>query len=929
MFKCARVVIFVILVVAIEGIRRKPVNIAIFLNDDDQYEISSIAVISVIRRVNLYHRVESFLHPHIFKVQKHEVLRAGQLVCQLVEKGIAAIFGPESPEINDMIQSVSSTLQIPQFQTFWNPKLATLAYRQPVADRPNQVFNLHPSPKALSKALATLVRENDWKSYTILYENDNGLLRLQETLKQLNPRDPVVAFKALGPKENLRSVLKEVKSSGVSHFILDCEADRIMDILRLAQELKLLSEFHSYILTNLDSHTLNWSELGSIRSNITAMRLLDPESINMKNAALVWNQTVKLDVLDTIRNPAIQKELDYLRSHRFLYNIKTSEIHTKTPLLYDALNLFISVYADLEVKNKLTVNPLNCKEDNVSTHGQVFFDTIKEEKKNLRLLLEPLTGEITKFDSMGYRRNFKLQIIELDSKKFRVTGSWDSILPDKIDLALSTKERDEELLKKIQKRNFRVVSRLGDPYLMEAVDPNGKTLYGNDRYEGYSMDLMKEICKPENLNCSFTFHLVPDGKYGNYDSKTKQWNGLIKELLEYRAELGICDLTITYERRKAVDFTSPFMSLGISILYAKPTKQPPNLLTFSHPFSFDVWIYIATSYLLISLIMFLTARINPNDWESTHPCNQYSSEVENIWTWRNCCWLTLGSSMAAGCDLLPKGISTRMVVAMWWFFALIMTACYTANMTAFLTSSRMGLTIESAEDLAGQNKIKYGCLKGGATSSFFKDTNFSTYHRMWVQMESAEPNVFETNNKDGVKRVLSSKRKYAFIMESSTIEYEMERNCELTQVGNNLDSKGYGIAMPFNAPYRKSINAAILKMQEMGILHTLKTKWWKEMNGGGQCTKELSDEAAAVELGLDNVGGVFVVLGVGVGLSLIMAICEFLWNVRKVAVVQKLTPKEALIQELKFAVDIWARKKNVTMSGSKAISMEEIDEKCT
>uniref|UniRef100_A0A6P7HE52 Glutamate receptor ionotropic, kainate 1-like n=1 Tax=Diabrotica virgifera virgifera TaxID=50390 RepID=A0A6P7HE52_DIAVI len=95
---------------------------------------------------------------------------------------------------------------------------------------------------------------------------------------------------------------------------------------------------------------------------------------------------------------------------------------------------------------------------------------------------------------------------------------------------------------------------LGDPYLMEAVDPNGKTLYGNDRYEGYSMDLMKEICKPENLNCSFTFHLVPDGKYGNYDSKTKQWNGLIKELLEYRAELGICDLTITYERRKAVDY---------------------------------------------------------------------------------------------------------------------------------------------------------------------------------------------------------------------------------------------------------------------------------------------------------------------------------------------------------------------------------------
>lgn len=37
---------------------------------------------------------------------------------------------------------------------------------------------------------------------------------------------------------------------------------------------------------------------------------------------------------------------------------------------------------------------------------------------------------------------------------------------------------------------------------------------------------------------------------------------------------------------------------------------------------------------------------------------------------------------------------------------------------------------------------------------------------------------------------------YAFLMESTSIEYVIERNCELTQVGSMLDSKGYGIAMP-------------------------------------------------------------------------------------------------------------------------------------
>lgn len=70
-----------------------------------------------------------------------------------------------------------------------------------------------------------------------------------------------------------------------------------------------------------------------------------------------------------------------------------------------------------------------------------------------------------------------------------------------------------------------------------------------------------------------------------------------------------------------------------------------------------------------------------------------------------------------------------MVTSMWWFFSLIMTASYTANLAAFLTMDRMGPTIGGAEDLAKQTRIKYGAVEGGATSAFFRDSNFSTYHR--------------------------------------------------------------------------------------------------------------------------------------------------------------------------------------------------------
>ena len=75
-----------------------------------------------------------------------------------------------------------------------------------------------------------------------------------------------------------------------------------------------------------------------------------------------------------------------------------------------------------------------------------------------------------------------------------------------------------------------------------------------------------------------------------------------------------------------------------------------------------------------------------------------------------------------------------------------------------------------------------------------QDSKIPTYARMAAFMESQKPKVFTTSNNEGVKRVLESGGHYAFLMESNSIHYQIERNCELTQIGGLLDSKGYGIA---------------------------------------------------------------------------------------------------------------------------------------
>ncbi|CAG2056654.1 unnamed protein product [Timema podura] len=41
--------------------------------------------------------------------------------------------------------------------------------------------------------------------------------------------------------------------------------------------------------------------------------------------------------------------------------------------------------------------------------------------------------------------------------------------------------------------------------------------------------------------------------------------------------------------------------------------------------------------------------------------------------------------------------------------------------------------------------------------------------------------------------------------------------------------------VPADSPYRTAISGAVLKLQEEGKLHILKTRWWKEKRGGGSC----------------------------------------------------------------------------------------------
>lgn len=58
---------------------------------------------------------------------------------------------------------------------------------------------------------------------------------------------------------------------------------------------------------------------------------------------------------------------------------------------------------------------------------------------------------------------------------------------------------------------------------------NHEQLAGNDKYEGYIVELAAEIAK--HVGYQYKLKVVSDGKYGARDPETKMWNGMVGELV--------------------------------------------------------------------------------------------------------------------------------------------------------------------------------------------------------------------------------------------------------------------------------------------------------------------------------------------------------------------------------------------------------------
>uniref|UniRef100_A0A4W6BPZ2 Glutamate receptor n=1 Tax=Lates calcarifer TaxID=8187 RepID=A0A4W6BPZ2_LATCA len=786
----------------------------------------------------------------IYELQKDSQYDTTDTMCQILPKGVVSVIGPaSSPASGSTVSHICGEKEIPHVKIGpeETPRLPYLRFAS---------VTLYPSNEDLSLAIGAILRSFSYPSASLVCAKAECLLRLEELVRRFLISRETLSIRMLDDNLDPTPLLKEIRDDKVATIIIDANASVSYLILKKASELGMTSAFYKYILTTMDFPLLRLDDIVDEQSNIVGFSMFNTthpfylEFIRSLN--LSWLEGCDL----TYPGPALS-----------------------SALMFDAVHVVVGAVRELNRSQEIGVKPLSCTSPQIWQHGTSLMNYLRMVE------YDGLTGRV-EFNSKGQRTNYTLRILEKHRGGHKEIGIWYS----NNTLAMNSTSLDINVSETLANKTLIVTTILENPYVMRK--DNYQDFQGNDQYEGFCVDMLRELA--DILKFSFKIKLVDDGLYGAPEPNGS-WTGMVGELINRKADLAVAGFTITSEREKVIDFSKPFMTLGISILYRVQLGRKPGYFSFLDPFSPAVWLFMLLAYLAVSCVLFLAARLSPYEWYNPHPClRERRDMLENQYTLGNSLWFPVGGFMQQGSEIMPRALSTRCVSGVWWAFTLIIISSYTANLAAFLTVQRMEVPIESPDDLADQTNIEYGTIHGGSTMTFFMNSRYQTYQRMWNYMNSKQPSVFVKSTEEGIARVLNSK--YAFLMESTMNEYHRGLNCNLTQIGGLLDTKGYGIGMPLGSPFRDEITLAILQLQENNRLEILKRRWWE----GGQCPKE--EDHRAKGLGMENIGGIFVVLICGLIIAVFVAIMEFVWSTRRSAETDEVSVCQEMITEFRNAV---------------------------
>ncbi|KPP70168.1 glutamate receptor ionotropic, NMDA 2D-like, partial [Scleropages formosus] len=390
--------------------------------------------------------------------------------------------------------------------------------------------------------------------------------------------------------------------------------------------------------------------------------------------------------------------------------------------------------------------------------------------------------------------------------------------------------------------------------------------------KGFCIDVLKRLAKI--IGFTYDLYLVTNGKHGK--KIDGEWNGMVGEVVYKRADMAIGSLTINEERSEVVDFSVPFVETGISVMVSRSngTVSPS---AFLEPYSPAVWVMMFVMCLtVVAVTVFIFEFLSPVGYNRSLQSGKKAGGSKftigkSIWLlWA----LVFNNSVPVE---NPRGTTSKIMVLVWAFFAVIFLASYTANLAAFMIQEEYIDTVSGLSDKKFQQPteqyppLKFGTVPNGSTEENIC-SNYPIMHQYMIKYNQRGVEEAIANLKTGKLDV--------FIYDAAVLNYmaRKDEGCKVMTIGSGkvFATTGYGIALHKNSPWKRPLDLALLQLIGDDEIDMLERLWLS-----GICHND-KIEVMSSKLDIDNMAGVFYMLLVAMGLSLLVFAWEHLvyWRLR-------------------------------------------------
>ena len=207
-------------------------------------------------------------------------------------------------------------------------------------------------------------------------------------------------------------------------------------------------------------------------------------------------------------------------------------------------------------------------------------------------------------------------------------------------------------------------------------------LFGLQKYDicayGFAIDIFRSL--QDKLNFNYKLIVSRDGLYGTYDKETNTSNGIVREVIESFADIGL-ELTEIKSRSSSLWFSKPHMISHIGFSYLKPGSfHDTNVFK---PFGTNLWIGFFASILCVSVFIWAFERFSPyGQYQTNQRSIAHCGHIFNSFDSINYVWGTYFTG-----EIIfqkPRSFGSRATIVFVSVAAIIIISAYSANLLTYL-----------------------------------------------------------------------------------------------------------------------------------------------------------------------------------------------------------------------------------------------------